>query len=328
MSHTNDTITEPDAPAKPGPRRPRTKLSIYEVIPKIIGELPAIGKNSSGEGVHYKFRGIEDIMPHVADLFAKYGVFPVPHHAVTTDEEVLVGRNNYKQTRIVTSSTFRFYATDGTYVPVTTIGEARDSGDKAANKAETAAYKYALIQLLCINDGDDPDRVRPEQAEGEQRGPVVVGEPGKPFPDGAQMPEGGPWALTDAGVLVYAETPNYAALAALSDALVTAGVKDLVREWADTNGVSLHRGHDEPGVARVVEYAEGLLVKADQDAAEGAAVPLDPDAASEPPAADAAPTAVDKVRAQLAEKGIEVPDDTARLAAQMAEAVADRGDKS
>lgn len=298
---TESTTTEP--PADPKPKRRRSspsKLTIYQAIPKIIGELPPIHKDSTGEGVDYKFRGIEQLMPHVAELFAKYGVFPVPRHTVTTDEEVLVGRNNYKQTRIVTSSRFRFYDQFGNYVTVKTIGEARDSGDKAANKAETAAYKYALIELLCVNDGDDPDRVRPENDGGEQRGTAPVG-PGLFFPRGAEMPPGGPWALTADRTLVYADTPNHAALAALAEGLEAAGVKDLVAEWADREGIALPRGHDEPGLARVVEYAQGLLEAAAQDAAEGPAVPLDPDS----------PSPVDELRAKLADKGIALPDDIA-----------------
>lgn len=302
MSHQD---TEPQD-AAPKRRRNRGKPTIYEAIPKIIGELPPIGKDSTGEGVDYKFRGIEDIMPHVAELFTKYGVFPVPRHRVTTDEEVLVGRHNYKQTRIVTRSRFRFYDTYGSYVTVTTIGEARDSGDKAANKAETAAYKYALIELLCINDGDDPDRTRPENDEGEQRGasgePPVVGVPGEPFPEGATMPEGGPWALTADRILVYRDTPNHAALAELSDALEAAGLKDQVRDWAVAEGIALTRGHDEPGLARLIVHARALLAAATQDADdEGATVPLDPDTADDAPAADAAdPTPVDDMRDQLA----------------------------
>ena len=49
------------------------------------------------------------------------------------------------------------HAVSETSIEVTTIGEAADYGDKAANKAMTAAMKYNMRQTLIIETGDDPD---------------------------------------------------------------------------------------------------------------------------------------------------------------------------
>ncbi len=46
---------------------------------------------------------------------------------------------------------------NGKSIQVTSIGEAADYGDKAANKAMTAAMKYNMRQTLIIETGDDPD---------------------------------------------------------------------------------------------------------------------------------------------------------------------------
>lgn len=43
-----------------------------------------------------------------------------------------------------------FYAKDGSSVVCTTVGEAMDSGDKASNKAMSAALKYALTETYMI----------------------------------------------------------------------------------------------------------------------------------------------------------------------------------
>jgi hypothetical protein len=43
-----------------------------------------------------------------------------------------------------------FYAADGSNVVAVTIGEAMDSGDKSANKAMSAAMKYAMIETFSI----------------------------------------------------------------------------------------------------------------------------------------------------------------------------------
>jgi hypothetical protein len=50
----------------------------------------------------------------------------------------------------------KYTFTDGaSQVDVVTPGLGRDSADKAVNKAMTAAYKYALIQLLMVSDKND-----------------------------------------------------------------------------------------------------------------------------------------------------------------------------
>jgi hypothetical protein len=46
---------------------------------------------------------------------------------------------------------------DGSSHVISTIGEAMDSGDKATNKAMSAAYKYALMQAFCIPTEGDND---------------------------------------------------------------------------------------------------------------------------------------------------------------------------
>jgi hypothetical protein len=40
-------------------------------------------------------------------------------------------------------------------VEATVVGIGRDNSDKGANKALTQAFKYALIQVLCIADAKD-----------------------------------------------------------------------------------------------------------------------------------------------------------------------------
>lgn len=51
---------------------------------------------------------------------------------------------------------------DGETIVVTSIGQGKDSGDKAIPKALTGALKYALRQLFLIETGDDPDNLASE----------------------------------------------------------------------------------------------------------------------------------------------------------------------
>jgi hypothetical protein len=54
---------------------------------------------------------------------------------------------------------YTFYASDGTHIEATVIGEGMDSGDKGASKALAIGHKYALLQALCLPTEDmaDPD---------------------------------------------------------------------------------------------------------------------------------------------------------------------------
>jgi hypothetical protein len=52
---------------------------------------------------------------------------------------------------------FDLVAADGSKHTIKTFGEAMDSGDKATNKAMSAAYKYACMQSFCIPTEGDND---------------------------------------------------------------------------------------------------------------------------------------------------------------------------
>jgi hypothetical protein len=77
-----------------------------------------------------------------------------------------------------------FYAPDGSSIEAVTVGEAMDSGDKSANKAMSAAMKYALIEVFSIpTEGDnDTENNSPEVAPKKQPAPAADNGSGvKPF---------------------------------------------------------------------------------------------------------------------------------------------------
>lgn len=53
------------------------------------------------------------------------------------------------------------------YVDVVSTGEGADTQDKAAGKAMTYAYKYALLRTFAIPSGEDTDKVHSAQLEEE-----------------------------------------------------------------------------------------------------------------------------------------------------------------
>ena len=136
-----------------------TNKAVYAAINAVQGALATtgIGKDRRNEQQNYKFRGIDDVYNAVARLLATHGLCIMPR---CTDRAV-VERTNAKGTAlfyVTVRMEFDFVASaDGSTHTVVTYGEAMDSGDKATNKAMSAAYKYALMQTFAIPTEGDND---------------------------------------------------------------------------------------------------------------------------------------------------------------------------
>ena len=93
---------------------------------------------------------------------------------------------------------YTFHADDGSGVDVVTVGEGMDSGDKAANKAMSAAQKYAFLQTFCIPTEEQKDsevdhyEVAPKNAPPAKRPP--------PPKDAAELKRGAMEAAAAAGL--------------------------------------------------------------------------------------------------------------------------------
>lgn len=137
---------------------------IYKALTSIIGEVNAIGKNNKNQQQGFMFRGIDDVMNELHNLFGKYKVVVIPEvlDYVVDEKQTQKGTIMY-QTR--TRVNFHFVAEDGSEVVTTNVGEAMDSADKGMNKTMSCALKYALMQMFLIptKDIEDPDRVTPPE---------------------------------------------------------------------------------------------------------------------------------------------------------------------
>lgn len=135
----------------PAPRR-----LIYEVLPKIIGEVAPITKKRENSQQHYKFRGVDDVYSALNLLLAKYGVCIIPS-VVEQSESVMDSKSGGKLFRTKLTVDFHIAASDGSEVIARVPGEAMDSGDKATPKALSVAYKYMAFQVFCIPAGEKID---------------------------------------------------------------------------------------------------------------------------------------------------------------------------
>lgn len=139
-----------------------------ENIPKVYAAISAVMERLSKEGIAkdkkntqqgYKFRGIDDVYnalaPHLSA--AKLLILPRVLSRSVTERET---KNGGALFYVVLDVEFDFVsAEDGSKHVVKVSGEAMDSGDKATNKAMSAAYKYACMEAFCIptegeNDAD------------------------------------------------------------------------------------------------------------------------------------------------------------------------------
>jgi hypothetical protein len=160
---------------------------IHKAIVAVMGEIGGIGKGrKSGQG--YSFRGIADASLAAQPLMAKHGRFVTPHRVVMNELHDRETKHGGYQAHVRMSVEFRFYHLDGSYVSCTTTGEAMDTGDKASNKAMSAALKYALFQTFCIPEEDpkaDTEADEPEPTatrKGPKSSPKDAPASAKPTP--------------------------------------------------------------------------------------------------------------------------------------------------
>lgn len=157
-------------------------LAVYEKI----GYVPKRGKIESG-AIKYKFAGEADFIAALRPAMIEAGVYQSPFQMDVLSNERLESVKLYNnvetktyQHRVVIHVDYKFiHAPSDTFIVVPAFGEAMDSGDKAFNKAMTAANKYALRQAFMIETGDDPDKY-PSKPEGG-----VEDKPSRPETAGA-----------------------------------------------------------------------------------------------------------------------------------------------
>jgi hypothetical protein len=134
-------------------------LSVYRAIAAVTSKLTkaGIGKDRQNTQQGYSFRGIDDVYNALAPLLAAEQLCILPR---VKSREVIERQTQRGGTLFYVSVDVDFHfvsAVDGSQHVVSMPGEAMDSGDKATNKAMSAAYKYACLQTFCIPTEGDND---------------------------------------------------------------------------------------------------------------------------------------------------------------------------
>ena len=135
-------------------------MKVYQAIAAVQAELAKTGiaksrKNKQGEG--YMFRGIDDVYAALAPLLAAHKLCVIPRVMQRDIAERTSSKGN-PLFYVTVHAEFDFVsAEDGSKHTAATFGEAMDSGDKATNKAMSAAYKYAAFMTFAIPTEGDND---------------------------------------------------------------------------------------------------------------------------------------------------------------------------
>ena len=132
---------------------------VYAAIAAITGALAETGieKNRKNQQQGYNFRGIDEIYNNLAPLLKKHQLCILPQ---VESREIVERMSQKGQPLFYVTVRVRFQFVspeDGSSHDVVTYGEAMDLGDKATNKAMSAAYKYACLQTFCIPTEGDND---------------------------------------------------------------------------------------------------------------------------------------------------------------------------
>lgn len=131
---------------------------IFKKMSDVMKDVGAIGKDQKNTQQGFKFRGIDQFVNALYPALTKHGVFMAPRATSFAHELKDVVRGSGKagvDKHVSIMMEYDFYAEDGSKVTVGPVpAEGLDSGDKATNKALSAALKYALIQTFSIPTED------------------------------------------------------------------------------------------------------------------------------------------------------------------------------
>lgn len=150
---------------------------VWEAVRRVMADIGKVGVGKTGHNVQqgYNFRGIDAFVDALNPVLAQHGVVLLPNAGEPRITEHPTSKGG-TQFMCVLRVEWTIVGPAGDTLSAVTVGQALDSSDKAANKAMSAAYKYALSQVFCVpNIG---------WAEQDTENPTVERqEPTQPAPD-------------------------------------------------------------------------------------------------------------------------------------------------
>jgi len=156
---------------------PTDATQLIRSLASIAGQIGALPKEGRNNGMNFSFVGVNQMTEAARPLLAEAGIIIYPH--LIRDMSHDVGQTSRGTAQTEAYLLVQFQVTDGvSFIEIETPGEAHDTGDKAFNKAMTAAYKNCLSKLLMIGADEDNDansgdarQVLRQDVQAQQRAP-------------------------------------------------------------------------------------------------------------------------------------------------------------
>ena len=130
---------------------------IHEALAAVMADCTHVAKRDRNDHQRFMFRGIDAVVNAVGPILREHHVTvrPVVQHVSYDVVQTTTGKPA-TACRVIVD--YVFGAPDGSELTATVAAEAWDSGDKAAPKAMSVAFRTALLQTLALpTDEPDPD---------------------------------------------------------------------------------------------------------------------------------------------------------------------------
>lgn len=146
---------------------------------RVMRGVGAIEKGERNKDLGFRFRGIDAAMNAVGPVLREHGAAVLPvgveileseRYSTTTKGTLMHGMVTRHDWLLIGPDGEPMYYRDGRPIVMQTLGQAADSGDKAATKAASVAYRTLLLQSLTVPTGEpDPDEHSHDRAVPDAR---------------------------------------------------------------------------------------------------------------------------------------------------------------
>lgn len=142
---------------------------IHTAINAVMAEVGYVQKERK-QGLNYSFASEKALIEALRPTMVANGIYMYVHSLDKPETHSYETKGGSLMNHTLLSGSVAFvHAPTSTFILSAAIGEGADTGDKSANKAMTALYKYALRQTFCIETGDDPDNSPSSEQERKPR---------------------------------------------------------------------------------------------------------------------------------------------------------------
>lgn len=139
-------------------------VTIVQALTAVMADVGAVAKKDRNTHANFNFRGIDAVVNACSPALRAAGVVVVPD-VLSCAYELVQTTTGKPSTACRVQVAYTFHGPAGDSIRTTVIGEAWDSGDKAAPKAMSVAFRTALLQALCLpTDETEPDAQTYERA--------------------------------------------------------------------------------------------------------------------------------------------------------------------